>query len=68
METYVAIKSVGIPIMTYVNLLCQDTGLTPSEIRNCMEKGSVWRAIADVRQMSTEGVSESQVRMLVHRR
>ena len=33
-----------------IDLLCQDTGQTPAE--------HVWRAISDVRQMSTEWVSE----------
>ena len=45
----------GKPIMTYVDLLlCQDTGLTPAEIKTCMENRRVWRAITDVRQISTE--------------
>ena len=47
-------RSVGRPIMTYVDLLCQDTGQTPAEIKTCMENRRVWRAIIDVRQMSTE--------------
>ena len=44
-------RSVGRPIMT-----CQDTGQTPAEIKTCMEsrRARVWRAIIDVRQMSTE--------------
>ena len=40
--------------MTYVDLLCQDNGQTPAEIKTCMENRLVWRAITDVRQMSTE--------------
>ena len=41
-------RSVGRPITTYVNLLCQDTGLKPVELRTCMEDRSVWRAITNV--------------------
>ena len=44
----------GRPIMTYVDLLCQDTGQTPAEIKTYIEIRRVWRAIMDVRQMSTE--------------
>ena len=51
-------RGAGRPIMTYVDLLCQDTGQTPAEIKTCMENRCVWRAITDVRQMSTEWVSE----------
>ena len=47
-------RGAGRPIMTYVDLLCQDTRQTPAEIKTCMENRSVWRAITDVRQMSTE--------------
>ena len=52
-------RCVGSPIRTYVDLLCQDTGHTPVELKTCMENRRVWRAISDVRQMSTEWVSES---------
>ena len=45
-------RSVGRPITTYVNLLCQDTGLSPVELRTCMEDRSVWRAITNVRRKS----------------
>ena len=31
-----------------VDLLCQDTGQTPAEIKTCMENRHVWRAITDV--------------------
>ena len=55
------IRGVGRPIMTYVDLLCQDTGLTPAEIKACMEKRRVWRAIIDVRQMSTEWLRVSVI-------
>ena len=51
-------RSVGRPIMTYVDLLCQDTGQTSAEIKTCMENRRVRRVIIDVRQMSTEWVSE----------
>ena len=47
----------GRPIMTYVDLLCQDTEQTPAKIKICMENRRVWRANTDVRQMSTEWVS-----------
>ncbi len=47
-------RSVGRPTRTYVDLLCQDTGQTPAELKTCMEDRRVWRAISDVRQMSTE--------------
>ena len=33
-------RSVGRPIMTYVDLLYQDTGQTPAEIKTCMENVS----------------------------
>ena len=42
-------RGAGRPIMTYVDLLCQDTGQTPAEIKTCMENRRVWRAITDVR-------------------
>ena len=47
-------RSVGRPIMMYVDLLCQDTGQTPAEIKTCMENRRIWIVIIDVRQMSTE--------------
>ena len=58
-------RGAGRPIMTYVDLLCQDTGQTPAEIKTCMENMRVWRAITDVRQMSMEWVSDNTVRGMV---
>ena len=49
-------KSAGRPIKTYVDLLRQDTGQTPAEIKTCTENRRVWRAIIEVQQMSTEWV------------
>ena len=51
-------RGTGRPIKTYGDPMSQDTGQTPAEIKTCMENRRVWRAIRDVRQMSTEGVSE----------
>ena len=47
-------RSVRRPIMMYVDLLCQDTGQTPAEIKTCMENRRIWTVIIDVRQMSME--------------
>ena len=50
-------RGAGRPLMTYVDLLCQDTRQTPAEIKTPMENRHVWRAIPDVGQMSTEWAS-----------
>ena len=47
-------RSAGRPNKTYVDILCQDTSLTPDEMENCMRDRRVWRAITDVRLKSTE--------------
>ena len=46
-------RSAGRPTKTYVDLLHDDTGLTPSEIETCMQDRRIWRVIIDVRQKST---------------
>ncbi|XP_072044651.1 uncharacterized protein [Amphiura filiformis] len=47
-------RSVGRPSKTYVDLLCEDTGQEPNEIRSCMQDRHIWRAIVGVRQKSSE--------------
>ena len=42
-------RSKGRPIKTYLDLLCEDTGLMCEDLESCMQERTTWRAIADVR-------------------